>query len=31
VRNYLSKMVQYDLVVASGENRGRTYRLAGGT
>jgi orc1/cdc6 family replication initiation protein len=25
VRNYLSKMVQYDLVVASGENRGRTY------
>ncbi len=31
VRNYLSKMVQYDLVVASGENRGRTYRLAGET
>jgi orc1/cdc6 family replication initiation protein len=29
VRNYLSKMVQYDLVVASGENRGRTYLPAG--
>jgi Cdc6-like AAA superfamily ATPase len=28
VRNYLAKMVQYDLVVAEGENRARTYRLA---
>ena len=27
VRNYLSKMIQYDLVVAEGENRARTYRL----
>ncbi|MFD1513667.1 Cdc6/Cdc18 family protein [Halomarina rubra] len=29
VRNYLSKLVQYDLVVAEGENRARTYRLTG--
>ncbi len=28
VRNYLSKMARYDLVVAAGENRGRTYRVA---
>ena len=27
VRNYLAKMDHYDIVVASGENRGRTYRL----
>jgi Cdc6-like AAA superfamily ATPase len=27
VRNYLSKLVQYDLVVSDGENRARTYRL----
>ncbi|WP_435180144.1 Cdc6/Cdc18 family protein [Halorussus sp. AFM4] len=26
VRNYLSKMCQYNLIVANGENRGRTYR-----
>lgn len=26
VRNHLSKMCQYNLVVADGENRGRTYR-----
>lgn len=28
VRNYLSKMEHYNLVVAEGENRGRTYRLS---
>lgn len=28
VRNYLSKMAHYNLVVAEGENRGRTYRPA---
>jgi Cdc6-like AAA superfamily ATPase len=28
LRNYLTKMVRYDLVVAEGENRGRSYRLA---
>lgn len=27
VRNYLSKLVQYDLVASDGENRARTYRL----
>ncbi|MWG33638.1 AAA family ATPase [Halomarina oriensis] len=27
VRNYLSKLVQYDLVISDGENRARTYRL----
>ena len=26
VRNYLSKMCQYNLIVADGQNRGRTYR-----
>ena len=29
LRNYLSKMVHYDLVEAVGAKRGRTYRLAG--
>ncbi|MFC5972166.1 Cdc6/Cdc18 family protein [Halomarina salina] len=27
VRNYLQKMIQYDLVASEGENRARTYRL----
>ncbi len=26
IRNYLSKLCQYNLIVADGENRGRTYR-----
>jgi hypothetical protein len=26
MRNYLTKMCQYNLIVADGENRGRTYR-----
>lgn len=28
LRNYLQKMRHYDLIVAEGKNRGRTYRLA---
>lgn len=28
VRNHLSKLAHYDLIVAEGENRGRTYRIA---
>lgn len=28
VRNYLQKLVHYNLIVADGENRGRTYRAA---
>lgn len=30
LRNYLTKMVHYDLVEASGEKRGRTYRVVEG-
>ncbi len=28
IRTYLNKLATYDLIVAEGENRGRTYRLA---
>ncbi|AGB15322.1 orc1/cdc6 family replication initiation protein [Halovivax ruber XH-70] len=31
VRNYLTKMAHYDLVEATGENRGRTYRIVEST